>query len=233
MAGSPDFTDPVHGIPVFSLYGTVRQPTPAMMESLDVLLVDLQDLGGRVYTVITTLRYVLEAAARHRNPVWALDRPNPAGRPVEGLRPRPGWARFRGAGARAAGDGAPRAAMAAGLRGARTLVRADFPQARGRAVRRLADSCRGSAVSPRYVPSVAPDCGGIQGAAQPAARLPAMARVCLRIRARPPRDRPHQRRRAAAPLGRRPGERAAPPRSACPPRRGRLAPRPRSRAALP
>ena len=99
MAESPDFTDPVHGIPVFSLYGTVRQPTPAMMESFDVLLVDLQDLGCRVYTFITTLRYVLEAAARHRKAVWVLDRPNPAGRPVEGLRLRPGWESFVGAGA--------------------------------------------------------------------------------------------------------------------------------------
>src|SRR6266850_3509052 len=82
MIESPDFTDPVHGIPVFSLYGTVRQPTPAMMDSFDVLLVDLQDLGCRVYTFITTLRYVLEAAAERGKTVCVLDRPNPAGRPV-------------------------------------------------------------------------------------------------------------------------------------------------------
>ena len=98
MIESPDYTDPVHGIPVFSLYGEVRRPTDAMMESFDVLLVDLQDLGCRIYTFITTLRYVLEAAARHGKAVWVLDRPNPAGRPVEGLTLRSGWESFVGAG---------------------------------------------------------------------------------------------------------------------------------------
>ena len=98
MVESPDFSDPVHGIPIFSLYGEVRRPTPEMMESFDVLLVDLQDLGCRIYTFITTLRYVLEAAARHRKAVWVLDRPNPVGRPVEGLRLRQGWESFVGAG---------------------------------------------------------------------------------------------------------------------------------------
>src|SRR5438132_13824427 len=98
MVESPDFTDPVHGIPVFSLYGAVRRPTAAMMESFDVLLVDLQDLGCRVYTFITTLRYVLEPAAQHGKSVWVLDRPNPAGRPVEGLTLRGGWESFVGAG---------------------------------------------------------------------------------------------------------------------------------------
>jgi hypothetical protein len=91
----------VHGIPVFSLYGEVRRPTAAMMDSFDVLLVDLQDLGCRIYTFITTLRYVLEAAARHGKSVWVLDRPNPAGRPVEGLSLRTGWESFVGAGAAA------------------------------------------------------------------------------------------------------------------------------------
>jgi uncharacterized protein YbbC (DUF1343 family) len=99
MIESPDFTDPVSGIPVFSLYGEVRRPTPAMMDAFDVLLVDLQDIGCRVYTYITTLRYVLEDAAQHRKAVWILDRPNPIGRPVEGLRLRPGWESFVGAGA--------------------------------------------------------------------------------------------------------------------------------------
>src|SRR3954466_12228125 len=98
MVESADFTDPVHGIPVFSLYGTVRRPTAAMMASFDVLLVDLQDLGCRVYTFITTLRYVLEAAAAHRKAVWVLDRPNPIGRPVEGTRLEAGWESFVGAG---------------------------------------------------------------------------------------------------------------------------------------
>lgn len=99
MIESPDFTDPAHGIPVFSLYGAVRRPTDAMMESFDVLLVDLQDLGCRIYTFITTLRYVLEAAAKHGKSVWVLDRPNPVGRLVEGLTLRPGWESFVGAGA--------------------------------------------------------------------------------------------------------------------------------------
>ncbi|MDR1063948.1 MAG: DUF1343 domain-containing protein [Azoarcus sp.] len=98
MAESPDYVDPALGIPVFSLYGEVRRPTAAMMDSFDVLLVDLQDLGCRIYTFITTLRYVLEEAARHGKSVWILDRPNPAGRPVEGLLLRAGWESFVGAG---------------------------------------------------------------------------------------------------------------------------------------
>ena len=98
MLESPDFLDPVHGIPVFSLYGDVRRPTPAMLDNCDVLLVDLQDLGCRIYTFVTTLRYVLEAAARGGKSVWVLDRPNPVGRPVEGLTLRPGWESFVGAG---------------------------------------------------------------------------------------------------------------------------------------
>ena len=99
MMESPDFIDPQHGIPIFSLYGEVRRPTDAMMTTFDVLLVDLQDLGCRIYTFITTLRYVLEAAAQHGKAVWVLDRPNPAGRPVEGLTLRDGWESFVGAGA--------------------------------------------------------------------------------------------------------------------------------------
>lgn len=98
MVESPDFLDPQLGIPVFSLYGEVRRPTEAMMDTFDVLLVDLQDLGCRIYTFITTLRYILEAAARHGKSVWVLDRPNPAGRPVEGLTLRDGWESFVGAG---------------------------------------------------------------------------------------------------------------------------------------
>jgi uncharacterized protein YbbC (DUF1343 family) len=98
MVESSDFNDPVHGIPVFSLYGEVRRPTPAMMDTFDVLLVDLQDVGCRIYTFVTTLRYVLEAAATHHKSVWVLDRPNPAGRPIEGMRLRSGWESFVGAG---------------------------------------------------------------------------------------------------------------------------------------
>ena len=98
MIESEDYLDPVHGIPVFSLYGEVRRPSREMMEHFDVLLVDLQDLGCRIYTFITTLRYLLEAATRYKKRVIVLDRPNPAGRPVEGLILRPGWESFVGAG---------------------------------------------------------------------------------------------------------------------------------------
>src|SRR5476649_2619585 len=77
MMESPDFHDPALGVPVFSLYGEVRRPTDAMMQTFDVLLVDLQDLGCRIYTFITTLLHVLEAAAEHGKTVWVLDRPNP------------------------------------------------------------------------------------------------------------------------------------------------------------
>lgn len=98
MVESADYIDPVLGVPVYSLYGGVRRPTPEMMDAFDVLLVDLQDLGCRIYTFITTLHYVLEAAAEHGKSVWVLDRPNPAGRPIEGLRLRAGWESFVGAG---------------------------------------------------------------------------------------------------------------------------------------
>ena len=98
MMESPDETDPVHGFPVFSLYGEVRRPTAQMMGAFDVVLIDLQDLGCRIYTFITTLLYVLEAAAEHGKEVWVLDRPNPAGRPVEGTTLVPGWESFVGAG---------------------------------------------------------------------------------------------------------------------------------------
>jgi uncharacterized protein YbbC (DUF1343 family) len=69
-----------------------------MMDCFDVLLVDLQDLGCRVYTFVTTLRYVLEAASQFGKTIWVLDRPNPAGRLAEGLRLRPEWESFVGAG---------------------------------------------------------------------------------------------------------------------------------------
>lgn len=98
MMESPDFTDPVYRVPVFSLYGEVRRPTGQSMQTFDVLLVDLQDVGCRIYTFVTTLLYVLEAAAQHGKSVWVLDRPNPAGRPVEGTILRPGWESFVGAG---------------------------------------------------------------------------------------------------------------------------------------
>ena len=98
MEESPDYTDPVYGVPVFSLYGEVRRPRGQWMGTFDVLLVDLQDVGCRIYTFVTTLLYVLEAAAEHGKSVWVLDRPNPAGRPVEGTTLLPGWESFVGAG---------------------------------------------------------------------------------------------------------------------------------------
>ena len=98
MVESPDYSDPLHGIPVFSLYGDVRRPSGQMMSTFDTVLFDLQDLGCRIYTFVTTLLYMLEAAAEHGKSVWVLDRPNPAGRPVEGLTLRPGWESFVGAG---------------------------------------------------------------------------------------------------------------------------------------
>ena len=98
MIESADFEDPVHHIPVFSLYGDVRRPTDAMMNTFDTILVDLQDVGCRIYTFLTTLRYMLEAAAKHHKEVWVLDRPNPAGRPIEGLKLERSRESFVGAG---------------------------------------------------------------------------------------------------------------------------------------
>ena len=97
MVESEDFTDPALRIPVFSLYGEVRRPTGQSMTTFDTILVDLQDVGCRIYTFITTLLYMLEAAAEHGKSVWVLDRPNPAGRPIEGLSLRSGWESFVGA----------------------------------------------------------------------------------------------------------------------------------------
>ncbi|MGJ8668265.1 MAG: exo-beta-N-acetylmuramidase NamZ family protein [Oceanococcus sp.] len=99
MVESPDYIDPRWEIPVFSLYGDTRRPSVDMLQSFDVLLVDLQDLGCRIYTFITTLLYVLEAAAKQGKSVWVLDRPNPAGRPVEGNLLQSGWESFVGAAA--------------------------------------------------------------------------------------------------------------------------------------
>lgn len=97
MVESADYVDPRHGIPVFSLYGETRYPTEDMLGSFDTLLVDLQDIGTRIYTYVTTLAYMLEACSAHGKAVWVLDRPNPAGRPVEGTLLEPGWESFVGA----------------------------------------------------------------------------------------------------------------------------------------
>ncbi len=97
MVETADETDPVYGIPVFSLYGEVRRPTGQMMSTADVFLFDLQDLGCRIYTFVTTLLYLLEEAAKTGKSVWVLDRPNPAGGPVEGTLLVPGQESFVGA----------------------------------------------------------------------------------------------------------------------------------------
>ncbi|OYX92471.1 MAG: hypothetical protein B7Y74_12045, partial [Novosphingobium sp. 35-62-5] len=98
MVETADELDPTYGIPVFSLYGEVRRPSGQMMSTADVFLFDLQDLGCRIYTFVTTLLYLLEAAHGTGKAVWVLDRPNPAGRPVEGTTLLPGWESFVGAG---------------------------------------------------------------------------------------------------------------------------------------
>lgn len=74
-----DGTDVLTGLPVFSLYGQTRRPTPEMLAEIDLLIFDLQDAGVRFYTYISTLGLVLEAAAAHDVEVWVLDRPNPLG----------------------------------------------------------------------------------------------------------------------------------------------------------
>lgn len=84
MIESDDYQDPIHKVPVFSLYGKVRRPTKQMLEHFDIVLLDLQDVGCRIYTFLTTLIYLMEDCAKAGKAVWVLDRPNPAGRPVEG-----------------------------------------------------------------------------------------------------------------------------------------------------
>lgn len=98
MVETADELDPHYNIPIFSLYGEVRRPTGQMMSTADVFLFDLQDLGCRIYTFVTTLLYLLEAASGTGKEVWVLDRPNPAGRPVEGTLLVPGQESFVGAG---------------------------------------------------------------------------------------------------------------------------------------
>jgi uncharacterized protein YbbC (DUF1343 family) len=97
MMETETYVDPKWNVPVFSLYGEVRRPSAQMLDSFDVLLVDLQDVGTRIYTFLTTLLYVLEAGAQTGKSIWVLDRPNPAGRPIEGSSLKPGWVSFVGA----------------------------------------------------------------------------------------------------------------------------------------
>ena len=79
MIESADRLDPISGLPVFSLYGSTRVPSRTMMEPIDVMLVDLQDIGSRVYTFIYTLSHCMEAAREYGKKIIVLDRPNPVG----------------------------------------------------------------------------------------------------------------------------------------------------------
>ena len=85
MIESSDYSDPHHKIPIISLYGKHRYPTEEMLSDLDIVLFDLQDIGCRIYTYITTLYYFCEACPQSGSELWVLDRPNPAGRPIDGL----------------------------------------------------------------------------------------------------------------------------------------------------
>jgi uncharacterized protein YbbC (DUF1343 family) len=97
MVETPHRDDPRRRVPVYSLYSETREPTPEMLRGIDVLLVDLQDIGARIYTYIYTMANCLRAAARHGVPVVVCDRPNPiGGTAVEGARLRRGWESFVG-----------------------------------------------------------------------------------------------------------------------------------------
>ena len=84
-ANVPAETDDATGLPIYSLYGDTRRPTTAMLEGIDTLVIDLQDIGARFYTYMTTMAFVMEEAAKRKLPVVVLDRPNPVnGFQVEG-----------------------------------------------------------------------------------------------------------------------------------------------------
>ena len=80
----PGGIDPGTGVPIHSLYGAQHAPTPEMMKGIDLLIFDIQDVGTRFYTYISTMGYVLEAGADYNIPVMILDRPNPIGRRIDG-----------------------------------------------------------------------------------------------------------------------------------------------------
>lgn len=80
----PGGVDAGTGAPIHSLYGAQREPNPEMLKGIDVLIFDIQDVGTRFYTYISTMGYVLEAGAKYNIPVMILDRPNPIGRRIDG-----------------------------------------------------------------------------------------------------------------------------------------------------
>jgi uncharacterized protein YbbC (DUF1343 family) len=96
-ASVASYVDERTGLPVYSLYGATRHPTASMLAGVDVLLVDIQDVGARPYTYVSTMAYVMEAAKEHGKAVWVLDRPNPIGGDVvEGPVLDPAFASFIG-----------------------------------------------------------------------------------------------------------------------------------------
>jgi len=97
MVASADGVEPVTGLPVFSLYGERLRPNPEDLDLIDVLLVDLPDVGTRVYTFAATMAYAMQTAAQQRKKVIILDRPNPIGGvQVEGNVLQPGMASIVG-----------------------------------------------------------------------------------------------------------------------------------------
>jgi uncharacterized protein YbbC (DUF1343 family) len=97
MIESPHAADAKRRVPVYSLYSETREPTAEMLRGLDVLVVDLQDVGARIYTFVYTMANCLRAAARHKVPVVVCDRPNPiGGAAVEGPMLEPGFESFVG-----------------------------------------------------------------------------------------------------------------------------------------
>jgi uncharacterized protein YbbC (DUF1343 family) len=97
MIETPHVKDPKHGVPIFSLYSETREPTPEMLDLIDVLVIDIQDVGARIYTFIYTMANCLRAASRAGIPVIVCDRPNPIGGvAVEGPMLKPGYESFVG-----------------------------------------------------------------------------------------------------------------------------------------
>jgi uncharacterized protein YbbC (DUF1343 family) len=91
------YTDPKTGLPVYSLYGPTKKPTPEMLEGIDVLVFDIQDVGTRFYTYIYTMAYAMQAAKENNIPFVVLDRPNPlGGTQVEGPVLDPDYSSFVG-----------------------------------------------------------------------------------------------------------------------------------------
>ncbi len=97
MVETPHGDDPRRRVPIYSLYSETREPTAEMLRGIDALVIDLQDIGARIYTYIYTMANCLRAGSRHGVPVIVCDRPNPiGGTNVEGARLEPGWESFVG-----------------------------------------------------------------------------------------------------------------------------------------